>query len=467
MNDVNNYKVIKSGIWFTASNFLMKSIGFITTPIFTRIMSKTEYGDFNNFQTWLMILLYVTSLDLEASLIRACHEFKDDIERYVFSIIALSMFSTGIWWLIFTIFEEYFTKTLLINPAYINGMFLYLLFCPAINIFQNAERYKYKYKWTVLTSLTISVGASLLSVGFVFLFQDKLFGRITGFIIPTILIGGAIVIYYLLKVKRIKFSYWKYALPITLPYIPHLLSMYLLSNMDRVMIRSFCGPEYVALYSLAYTCGMLITILVTSINNAFSPWLAENLSKKNYQSIHKISVPYVLMFSYAAFISVLFTPEILYILGGTSYMEAKYVMPPVAAGCLLQFIYCMYVNIEQYEKKTIGMAFASLIAVLVNFVLNLIFIKKFGYVAAAYTTFVGYFILLLLHMFLVKKIGFSHVYDNRKILLIGCITSLCIFLCNFLLDKMFIRYIVLFIFLLVGIWMIFKYRNKLKHIIHK
>ena len=48
-------------------------------------------------------------------------------------------------------------------------------------------------------------------------------------------------------------------------------------------------------------------------------------------------------------------------------------MPPVAAGCLLQFVYCMYVNIEQYEKKTVGMAMASVVAAGLNFVLNFIF----------------------------------------------------------------------------------------------
>ena len=47
-----NNKVLKSGIWFTISNFIVKSIGFITTPIFTRMLSKSEFGDFNNFTTF-------------------------------------------------------------------------------------------------------------------------------------------------------------------------------------------------------------------------------------------------------------------------------------------------------------------------------------------------------------------------------------------------------------------------------
>ena len=44
----NSYKALKSGVWYTASNFLVKSIGFITTPLFTRLLTKTEFGIFNN-----------------------------------------------------------------------------------------------------------------------------------------------------------------------------------------------------------------------------------------------------------------------------------------------------------------------------------------------------------------------------------------------------------------------------------
>ena len=40
MSSNNNVKALKSGIWYTAANFLTKSIGFITTPIFTRLTMR-------------------------------------------------------------------------------------------------------------------------------------------------------------------------------------------------------------------------------------------------------------------------------------------------------------------------------------------------------------------------------------------------------------------------------------------
>jgi len=464
---VRGNKAIQSGMWFTVSNFLMRGMGLITTPIFTRLMTKAEFGEFNNFQTWTMILLYITSLDLEGSLIRACHEFRDDLNRYVHSMIALSILSTGIFWIGFTAFSAQASKLLSIDAPYIHCMFFYLMFCPAVNIFQSAERFKYNYKWTVASSMVISVGASLLSVILVLGLENKLQGRILGFVVPTAIVGFAIAVYYAFRSGGIRIRYWKYALPITLPYIPHLLSMYLLSNMDRVMIRRYCGSEDLALYSLAYTCGMVITVLLTSINSAYSPWLAEKLQNRDYDAVRRVSVPYVLLFSAFAVGVVLVTPELLLLLGGQSYMQAKYVMPPVAAGCLLQYVYCMYVNIEQYEKKTVGMAFASITAALVNYVLNAVFIRAYGYVAAAYTTYVGYFVLLCMHVIFVRKMGMAHVYRNRIILGVSISVSIIMFLFSFILDQDIIRYILLFAYAVLMTTMLWKNRAAIMQFIRR
>lgn len=462
-----NNKVIKSGVWFTASNFLMKTIGFITTPIFTRLMTKAEFGDFNNIQTWMMILLYITSLNLEGSLIRASQEFKSDIDNYSFSMICLSLLSTSFFFVIINLFIAFISQIILIDTIYIEIMFIYLFFMPVVNLFQNSERFKFKYKNTVLTSMFISVGASLLSVVLVIFLKDKLLGRTVGYVIPTLFVGAIVIIYYLKNKCKCKIVYWKYALPIALPYLPHLLSMYLLSNMDRVMIKMFCGSEKVALYSIAYICGTLMSILVTSVNNAFSPWLAERLQQKEYKKIYRVSFPYVFIFCVISIGAVLFTPEILMVLGGESYMEARFVMAPVAAGCLLQCVYCLYVNIEQFEKKTKGMALASVFVAIENGILNYIFIPKFGYIAAAYTTYIGYLTLLILHILLVKKIGLSFVYATKRILILSILTSFLVFSISFTFTNNILRISLIFIYLLALSIILLKKRELILSIIRR
>ena len=129
-------------------------------------------------------------------------------------------------------------------------------------------------------------------------------------------------------------------------------------------------------------------------------------------------------------------------------MEAQYVMPPIAMGAICQFLYTMFVNIEQARKKTLGMAIASAIAALINFILNSIYIPKFGYIAAAYTTLIGFMCLLFMHMFLVKIIGFSSVYNYKFFLFI--ILGMCFLTIgvNYLFVALKLRYLIIAIYLI-------------------
>lgn len=55
---------VKVGFWYVVSTFLAKSLSFITTPLFSRMMSESDYGEFMNFASWLTTLFIVTSLEM-------------------------------------------------------------------------------------------------------------------------------------------------------------------------------------------------------------------------------------------------------------------------------------------------------------------------------------------------------------------------------------------------------------------
>ena len=57
-------RALKAGVWYTFSNFLSKGLIFLSTPIFTRVLSKTEYGQYSNFATWQTLLLVLVTWEL-------------------------------------------------------------------------------------------------------------------------------------------------------------------------------------------------------------------------------------------------------------------------------------------------------------------------------------------------------------------------------------------------------------------
>ncbi len=461
MTKSNNVKALKSGFWYTAANFIMKSIGYITIPIFTRLLSHNDFGLYSNYASWLSTFTIFATLGLGTSFISARFDYEDDFDGYISSTLVLSSLATAFWAVIVNLFPGLFVSFTGVEIRYINIMLIYLFLFSAVDMFQSRERYYYEYKRSVAISLIISVSTALLSVLLVMNMDDKLSGRIIGSAAPTILIGIGLYAVIIKRGKKVSIQYWKYALPICLPYIPHVLSLTLLNSMDKIMITKTCGADQNALYSVAYSCGAIITVLITSLNTAFSPWLGEKLNQKQYTEIRNVSKYYIGLFVFAACGIMLIAPELLLFMGGESYKEAIYVMPPVAFGCVCQFMYTLYVNIEQFNKKTIGMAIASAIAALSNYILNSIFIPRYGYIAAAYTTLASFAILLFIHMFIVKQMGFRNVYPGKLIILVLGFMCVYTFIVHLLYLRETIRYCVFGIYALVTIYFLFKERDKL------
>ncbi len=110
-----------------------------------------------------------------------------------------------------------------------------------------------------------------------------------------------------------------------------------------------------------------------------------------------------------AFIMILLAPEIVRIMATQEYYEAVYIMPPIAMGVVLTAVSNMYSNILIFLKKTKVIMLASGAASAVNVVLNFVFIPKFGYQAAAYTTLVAYIVMAIIES------GVATIYYKKRI----------------------------------------------------
>lgn len=445
-----NSKALKSGVWYFMSNVVMKAMTLITTPIFTRLMTKEEIGDYSNFLAWSHIAVILVTMKMEASLISAKFDYSGHLNQYNLSILSLTFCSTVVWVFMLYMLPEFFVGITGVSIAYLYYILIYCFFYAVVSYYQIAERFLYRYKNSVAIGLLVAISSAILSVYLVLTMDNRLTARVIGGIIPAVIAGFALIAYFMAKGRKVIFSTWPYALKICIPYVPHLLSLLILSSIDRVMITRFCGSADNALYSVAYSCGHMVVLIMVSMNSAFAPWLGDKLHNKEYDEIRKISRYYISVFCILFMPIMLLAPEVLLVMGGHDYLEAKYVIVPVALACVCQFLYTLFVNIEQYSKKTIGMAYASIAAAGLNYILNMFFIPRYGYISAAYTTFISYLFLLLIHMWLVRHIGMQKTYDYRFVLGI-VILMVIIGLCISLLYENNILRIIVFACLLLGL----------------
>ena len=466
---IDNKTVLKSGVWYTISNFLTKGILFLSTPIFTRMLGQEGFGAFNNFSSWLSILIIVVTLTVEATLMSARRDYADSIDKYIFSALGLSALSCLVWTVLFNLFMPQVSAFMNLEPMYINAMMVYLLCYSALHLFQSQEGFLFRYKVSATLSMVCSIGACLLSVGMLLLVPEegKLSARIYGHMLPTVLVGAVLIFVLARRGRRVDVRMWPYTLKVCLPFAPHLLSMTVLNSTDRIMITAMRGEAENALYSVAYNVAMVVTLLLNSLNSAYSPWLAHRLMNDDFATVRKVGKYYICLFLGLGLGLLLVAPEVLYIMGGPEYVVAKPIMIPIAVGCMCQGLYTMFVNVEQFYKKTVGMAVASVTAAALNYVLNLWLIPKFGYVAAAYTTLIGYLWLLAVHMVLVRMIKKHHIYSYKFVFAALAFLAILIVAMTFIYQSFIVRYICLAAYL-IGLGLVaWKFRGQIRSFIKK
>lgn len=451
--------------WYVIGNFFAKGVAVLSTPIFTRIMTKSDFGEFSNFTSWEGILVVLATLDLGSSIARAKYDYRDRINEYLSSILIFSNIVTICVYILAEINQRYFEKLFSMDMGYIRMLFLYLLFLPAYSFLQIKHRIYRKYKFFVLFSVGSAIIRTVLSVIFVLQMENKLLGRICGYLIPVTILYFMLWIAILTNGKRLSWDCVKYGCDISIPLVPHALAGIVLGNSDRIMITHYCGSEVTALYSLAYTVSTMTALLWTSMNQAWTPWLYDHMDSKDKRAIQKNSKVYLSIFMGLLTGVYLISPELIWFLGGEQYYSAKYVMPPVILACSFQFIYSMYVNIEIFAKKTFMISLGTLGAALLNLFLNQLLIPRYGYIAAAYTTTVGYFVLLLFHYGIVRVFikENADLYDQKFIVIMILLMVMLSGISLVLYKNDFIRYFLLFAYLVAVEAAICRYQDKIRY----
>ena len=90
--------VAKIGIIYTISNIVVRGMAFLSTPIFTRLLTQKEYGDFSNISSWANIISIIVTMQLYVSIVRAKYDYGEEIDKYLSSILILGNLITLIWW---------------------------------------------------------------------------------------------------------------------------------------------------------------------------------------------------------------------------------------------------------------------------------------------------------------------------------------------------------------------------------
>jgi O-antigen/teichoic acid export membrane protein len=197
---------------------------------------------------------------------------------------------------------------------------------------------------------------------------------------------------------RLRWSDVSMSLAYGLPLIPHSLSAWAMNFVDRLLLESRVPLAELGLYTLGYQLGVAMLVLVSSINMAWSPYYYNLMTRQANAErvVRQVSSLYVAVIGGICLVVALFSREIVQLLAPPTYLSAARYAPLILFSYLLEGYYYFVVMPLFFYKKTSWIPLITFSAALVNIVLNLWWIPRWGALGSAWATFVAFLVALLI-----------------------------------------------------------------------
>ena len=443
-------------------NYLLKGFAFITVPIFARLLTTAEFGIFSTFVTYENIFFVIIGAALHSSYKNALYKYGTDKEgdvdyfAYTSNTMVFLGISAAVWVLLFAFLSGPLGDLFGLKPEAVVLVALFSFGSSALQCYNADRGLRYEYasylKAAAFNALT-NFALSLLLIYTIF-GEERAMARILGTTIPRVIIGFGVMITFFRRSRPKKVrETLSWGLKYSLPIVPHGLSQIILNQFDRVMIKKMIGDAAAGQYSFAYTIYSIISVTFSSLDTVWTPWFYEKMNQKDYAVIRKNSKAYAFFIFLFCAAVLLASPELIWILGGAKYEESVHCVLPIVTGGYFLYLYYFPAGIEYFYEKTKFIAIGSMAAAVINIVLNYIFIQKYGYVAAAYTTLVCYILYFCFHYVISYRIFGGELFSTKVLAGLGGALVLVMFGVELILELMILRWILLagvMVFLLWG-----------------
>lgn len=425
------------------TGYLNALAALILTPVYTKLLSKADFGTMDVLNSWNILVLSVLPLALPSALQRWYPDLKDNPEkvRLLISTLVLTMLFMGIAYALFMWISASFYFDSFFNgkpQGYIYGLAVFILIIQLQNgIHLSLLRSKFE-KWKYLAA-TCSGFVILAVLGFwLVYFKGK---GVEGFFEAS-LVSVLWVWVYCNFVNwhniSIRFSYP--LLKELLSFSINLLSVNLLFNVvdiiDRYLIVQFLDLDHVGIYSIAMRFGSAFNIFLGAFAFAWMPlvlsWSVDDLMKKKVAAVARM---FVYLATAAISVICIFRMELFNILA-PGYEEAY---NTVAAILFLKFIggiaTIMIIGLH-VTKQTKSMPITAFVSMLINLATSVLLIRVFGILGVVMGSIAGaLFYIIYQHRISQVMLRVPHTY--RDFLIAGFIFILTlgsVFIFDFLID---------------------------------
>ena len=438
---------VKNIIVLAFGTFLPKFASFVTLPIYTAYLTKSEYGTFDLISIFCSLLLPVATLQIQSAAFRFLLEVKNDERKKKSIITTLYCFvipvSLAVLIAVFLVLKLPLLLRWLIVLYYLGDILVMVTRQVARGLSMNQ-----KYSASAVINSFLNMG---LVVVFMVVFHFRLYGLMISFNISVftslIYLVFSIRIWKYIDISTINRSLFKEMIQYAWPMVPNSMSLWVMRVSDRFLISIFLGIEAHAVYAVANKIPTLLQLAQNTFSMAWSESAsltvndqdADEYYSRMFRNIYRVLAGFAAML-----IAVL--PALFFILIRGDYEDAYVHIPILLIGMFYSSVAIYLGGLYVAKKQTKSIGVTTIVAAAINFIINVLFIRKIGIYAASLSTTISYLILMVYRMIDVKRIqkicfSYSEIIFTNLVMIVMCLIcfrrNIVSYLVNFVLGTVF------------------------------
>lgn len=468
MEQSRENNLVKNTVILAIGVFFPKLAVFITLPILTGCLTKTEYGTYDLILTLVSLLLPAATLQIQTAAFRFLIEKRDQKKAKKSIITNIYLF--------------------IIPTSAIVLLVLYLLLGTQTGIISLREEICMYFLLDILCSTTRQVTRGLgKNAAYAMSAFVSSFTQTAGIALLVWILGwglkGAVAalclgefLAFLFLVSKTKL--WRYfdfkcaskkqlktLLTYSWPMVPNSLSMWVMRVSDRFVITAVIGVAANAVYAVAYKIPSILNLAQSTFNMAWqeSASLASRDKDANayysnvFKSIYDISAGMM-----SALIGI--TPLLFVTLVRGNYDEAYNQILVLYLAVFFFVISTFWGGLYVAYQRTKSVGATAVAAAAINLLVDIALIKWIGLYAASGSTLVSYLFLCVFRIFDTRKfVDIQYNYKHIGIVL-AIVVAQCIICAQRMLILDIINFIVgMIVFTALNKELLISYGNKLVH----
>lgn len=415
--------LVRQSAIYGLGNVLSQAISFFLLPLYTQYFTTADYGTLTAANTFTSIVNIILQFGLQGAATRFYYDYLDDERErrayyctiWVFLTLTALLLALVIDWQGDALFRLLFPG---VSYKLYGRLSLWFSFVSVASVlplvlFRVREQASSYVMFTVLRFLLTTVAIIFCVV--------VLRQGVRGSLIGQLLIGTLFVVpFTIVMLRNVRPAFhWdklKASLSFGLPIIPHQLSGWALSVSDRILLAHFVSLDQLGIYSLGYRFGTIMDMIVQSVNMAWAPLFYRTAAteKDAPKTFARLATYFTLFLLLLGLGVALLARDVITLIAKPEFLPAYRIVPVVVVAFIAHGFYFLAVNPLFFVKETKRLPLYTGVSASMNIGLNLLTIPRFGIMAAAWNTTIGYVLLTIL-VFRESNTRYPIPYEYRRL----------------------------------------------------